>query len=371
MLSALTAKCFQSTAEDALWDLWQALESEAAVTAFQSSWFMKPFLEDFAPKLGAEPCIIMLFEKDGKIPVMILPFIRQRSHGQRIIAMADLELCDYCAPVLSRKIDWDRVDIEGLWEIVLASLPSCDLITLKKMPAYIDGLPNPLTRLQRMEPMGVNTALIDQAEDPFPKKTARDIRSKMRKLQHEGVFEEVVATKPQDLHLMLDQAIAQRSERCRELNIENNLGDEAVEQFYRSLIDHALPHARMVGLALKQDGSYIAISMGIVVNGAFNGLILSMGGAETRKYSPGILVIARHFNWAFEVGCKLCDLGVGGAAYKAKFGGEKLELMEYEMARSALGLAGAPLLRVRRKLRVGLQSSPKLNHQVRRLIGKI
>lgn len=332
---------------------------------------MKPLLEIVAPANSARPCIVVVCEHEQGTPIMLIPFVLLRRHGQRVVTQADFDLCDYCAPILSRDYDWEQADIHAIWEQVLSILPASDMLSIKKMPTHIETLLNPLARLSEAELMGVSTMRLQPGVTELPTKVLREVRYKLRKLDQDGGLEEVIAHDRKELHALLDCAIDQRTKRCEELKIENILQHPEIDAFYRALIDNSGEGAEVVGYGLKQAENYVAVSLGIVVNSIFNGLILSIGDQTTRRYSPGICVATRQLQWAAESGCSYCDMGVGGAAYKSKFGGDVTELMELEQSRSRIGVAGASFLRARRKLRIGLQSYPQLNHQVRRLIGKV
>lgn len=371
MKLSIQVKCIQSLDDESLWPLWQRLEQDAYHTVFQSSWYMKPLLEIVAPANDAQPCIVMVFEQGQETPFMLIPFVRLRRHGQRVVTQADFDLCDYCAPILRRRDDWEHVDIHAIWKQVLAALPANDVLSIKKMPTHIETLANPLSRLSEAELMGVSTMRLQPGMTELPSKVLREVRYKLRKLDQDGGLEEVIAERPEDLRELLDCAIKQRADRCEELKIENILENPEINAFYRALIDSSGDGAAVVGYGLKQADSFVAVSLGIVVNNIFNGLILSIGDHTTRRYSPGICVATRQLQWAAESGCNYCDMGVGGSAYKSKFGGDVTELMELEMSLSPIGVAGTSFLRARRKLRIGLKSYPQLNHQVRRLIGKV
>jgi CelD/BcsL family acetyltransferase involved in cellulose biosynthesis len=371
MTLSVQTECIQSLDDKTLWPLWQGLEQNAYHSVFQSSWYMKPLLEIVAPANGAHPCIVMVFDQRQDTPIMLVPFVSMRRHGQRVIMQADFDLCDYCAPVFSRNYDWEQADIHAIWEQVLKALPASDVLSIKKMPTHIEAFLNPLAGLTEAELMGVSTMRLQPGVTELPTKVLREVRYKLRKLDQDGGLKEVIAHDPKDLHALLDCAIEQRAKRCEELKIENILQHPEIDAFYRALIDSSGEGAAMVGYGLKQAENYVAVSLGIVVNNIFNGLILSIGDHTTRRYSPGICVATRQLQWAAESGCRYCDMGVGGAAYKSRFGGAVTELMELEQSRSPIGVAGTSFLRARRKLRIGLQSYPQLNHQVRRLMRKV
>ena len=77
-------------------------------------------------------------------------------NGIRIIEFADLDLTDYNAPLLGPAAPRDARAARAMWRDLLAALRrmpgGADLIRLRKMPADLEGRPNPLALLDGAGP---------------------------------------------------------------------------------------------------------------------------------------------------------------------------------------------------------------------------
>lgn len=138
-------------------------------TLFQDPRWLDAWYKAFAHVADVEPLIAVISDALTSERVALLPLVRRLQNGVRIIEFADLALTDYNAPMLGPAAPRDAVAARALWRDFLAALRrmpgGADLIRLRKMPADLDGWPNPLTLLDGAKPSSLNGNVVVTGED--------------------------------------------------------------------------------------------------------------------------------------------------------------------------------------------------------------
>ncbi len=124
----------------------------------------------FAGTDGVEPLIAVITRcRDIGEQVALLPLIRRRQNGIRIVEFADLDLTDYNAPMLGPAAPRDAGGARAVARSAggaCASMPGgADLIRLRKMPVDLDGRPNPLALLDGAGPCSLNGNVVTTGDD--------------------------------------------------------------------------------------------------------------------------------------------------------------------------------------------------------------
>ncbi|ODN71381.1 GNAT family N-acetyltransferase [Methylobrevis pamukkalensis] len=368
--ATLNMRVFDRADDAELWVAWDQIESYGHLTVFQSRFFMERFLKVVAPASGATPAVVVACDAHGR-PQVIAPFVRLRRQGVTVLELADLDLCDYAAPLLGPAAQFDVAGAIALWQRILAALPRADVVRMKKMPPQIGPLPNPFVLLPGVAEMGVTTAVVPMAGTDITKSSAyKDAAGKIRKMKREGDYAFEVVTDPDEISKIIDVMIAQRHDRCAELGQHSNLDHPAIGGFFKELAMAGAADGRTSVTATKYDGQYIATFLGYVHRGRFNGIITAMGCDSFRRYSPGLCnMVATQEYWK-NAGLDVFDIGVGAHSYKTRFGGTGLELSEYQQALTLRGFLLAFEAKIRRRGRQFLEQHPDLNRRIRRLLHK-
>jgi CelD/BcsL family acetyltransferase involved in cellulose biosynthesis len=113
---------------------------------FQSREFLDTWGETIGQVGGAELYLVVIKDRLGR-PVMYLPLCLEDSAGVRVIRFPDGGVADYNAPILHPHHEIAPDHFRRLWRRILALLPQADAIDLRKMPAKVAGLPNPMLAL--------------------------------------------------------------------------------------------------------------------------------------------------------------------------------------------------------------------------------
>ncbi len=98
------------------------------------------------PGSNVEKAYWLDLREAGGEPVLALPLISRREGGLTILSSPDLGVTDYNPPLLGRAEIVAAHDREDLWSALRGALPSADLLRLKRMPAQVGDVPNPLAR---------------------------------------------------------------------------------------------------------------------------------------------------------------------------------------------------------------------------------
>jgi Protein involved in cellulose biosynthesis (CelD) len=369
-MAGLTVRVHDSMTDAALWEAWDALEASGHLTVFQSRFFMERFLREIPQAHGGRPVVAVVDDAHGR-PLLIAPFVLLRRQGLRILELADLDLCDYSAPLLAAGARFDAASADMLWRRLLAALPPADAVRMKKMPDMVDSLANPFALLPGAVPMGVTTTVVPMEGVDITKSGAyKDAAGKIRKMRKDGTYEFVAASDPDEAAELVDVMIDQRHHRCRELGHISNLDDPRIGGFFRRLAIDGCSDGRVSVTAIRFNGECVATILGYVYRGRYNGIITAMGGDEHRRYSPGLCnMVETQAHWK-AAGLDTFDIGVGALHYKSRFNGFGLELFEYQQALTLRGHAAALDARARRWGRRMLENHPEWNRRIRRLIGK-
>jgi CelD/BcsL family acetyltransferase involved in cellulose biosynthesis len=116
-----------------------------------------------------EPLIAVITDARTLEQAALLPLVRRKRRGVRIIEFADLDLTDYNAPLLGPAAPRDAAGAQAMWRELLDALTrmqgGADLIRLRKLPRDLDGRVNPLTLLGATFRSAVNGNLVTIGED--------------------------------------------------------------------------------------------------------------------------------------------------------------------------------------------------------------
>ena len=305
--------------------------------------------------------------------VALVPLIRRVKAGVRIVEFADLDMTDYNAPVLGPGAPADAAEARAMCQALVAALrelpEGVDLVRLKKMPANVDGRPNPLVSLGRMGSCSLNGNLIVVGDDfevyrasikrmQLPRSWRVFSRNPGAEFRIIGDVDEALA--------ILDTTDAQQQTRMQHLGQQFVLNDETRAKFYRDLVRRGVREGYAVVSALTCDEGTVATVLGIRQGTTFIFLRISNAGEQWSHCSPSRLIVDRTMAALHQDGVRQFDLSVGNYAYKRRFGATELPLTDVSLA---LGWRGLPYA-MRDKAARAVRRYPRLAAWVNRALGK-
>lgn len=291
---------------------------------FQSSPWLKTWFAVFKP--SEADCYLGLIRKSaGGQPLFLLPLIRERCCGIRVLIPPDRGISDYHSALISPEFTPDAATLNRLWAALVAMLPKADMLALDRVPPeYAERMG--LTHLMRPSSCSAHSLPIDAdfaalRERRFDPSTARRLVKNRRKLDNKGslIFDLVAGPEAlADLERLLDW----RQKRFQNLMSER---DAAVQRsFYNHLIEAG--DLGKVG-RLRLDGRLIAGCLALIENGRI--LILTIAYDKAfANWAPGLLAFESCIAEAAKQGLTLFDLTIGDESYKQFFGADCTRLLE-------------------------------------------
>jgi len=323
-------------------DFWPRTDRarDARYHVFQCADILEVWLQTIGRARGVRPCFVGVFGADGQ-PQMLLPLGIYTKNGVRILTFLDGTVSDYNSPVLFPcDREWTTGVVAKLWRDIVAALPAFDVVTLKKMPARVQDITNPLILLHTVphaeagHRIRLSGSWHDFETQRLPRRKGG--RRKLRKLSAFGpVSFEVAETAEQAitfLNAMVDNKRRQFVSTC-------------VPGFeLPGKLDYFVEITRRCGWsgpvhlsALKVGESIVASHWGLVAGGRFYHMMSSHAGGQWEPCSPGRLLNDFLICKSFELGMETFDFGVGDESYKHEYCDEIVPLHDLAEAVSVRG----------------------------------
>jgi CelD/BcsL family acetyltransferase involved in cellulose biosynthesis len=345
-------------------------------TLFQDPRWLDAWYKAFAHVDHVEPLIAVISDAATSERVALLPLVRRLQNGIRIIEFADLELTDYNAPMLGPAAPRNAAAARALWRAVVAALRrmpgGADLIRLRKMPADLDGRPNPLTLLNGVKPspLNGNVVVTDEDFDAYRYSLERTVRKELERSwrvfrRDPSAAFQIVSDRSHALRILATMEL-QQGARMQHLGLNYILNSETCAAFYRNLVAENLRSGYAVLSALTAGEEVVATLLGIRLDSRYVMVRISNAGEKWSKCSPGRLIIERTMAALHGDGVRQFDFSVGNYAYKRRFGVAPLPLADLTAALSWRGWPYAWRDRAVSELR----RHPRLAAQIGRALGK-
>jgi CelD/BcsL family acetyltransferase involved in cellulose biosynthesis len=345
-------------------------------TPFQDPRWLGAWYEAFAGVDGVEPLIAIVSDVATSEPAALLPLIRRVQNGIRIVEFADLALTDYNAPMLGSAAPREAKAANTLWRDLLAALRrlpgGADLIRLRKMPADLDGRPNPLALLDGAGPCPLNGNLVTAGDDfdawrySLERTVRKELERSWRVFTREPTAEFQIVTDKDDALRVLSTMEVQQGARMQHLGLNFILNDETCAAFYRHLVGENLGSGYAVLSALTVGEEVVAALLGIRSGSRYVMVRISNAGEKWSNCSPGRLIIERTMAALHKDGVRQFDFSIGNYAYKRRFGVVPLALADLT---AGLSWRGIPYV-LRDRAARALRRHPRLAACVKRVLGR-
>jgi CelD/BcsL family acetyltransferase involved in cellulose biosynthesis len=359
-----------------LFDDWkQALarwSETRATTPFQDFRWLGAWYGAFTE---VEPVIAVITDARTLEQAALLPLVRRRRRGVRIIEFADLDLTDYNAPLLGPAAPRDAAGAQAMWQELLAALTrmqgGADLIRLRKLPPDLDGRPNPLALLAAPFRSAVNGNLVTTGEDfdawrhSLGRNARKGFLKSWRVFSRDPQAQFSIITDPEQASRVMAAMEMQQGARMQALGLSYSLNDQAYAAFYRDLVAANLRSGYAVLTALMVGEEVVATLLGVRNGSRYVMVRFSNAGEKWANCSPGLLVIERTMAALHADGVRSFDFGTGNYAYKRKFGVTQLPLLNIT---KALSWRGKPLA-LRDRIVREVRRFPRLAARISRALG--
>jgi CelD/BcsL family acetyltransferase involved in cellulose biosynthesis len=306
-------------------DDWKKLQEFG--TLFQSPYWISPWIDHIAPKLGITPIFVVVREKADKRPVILCLMGTRERYSVKITEFINGETVDYATPLIDPNYSFSKEEIAEIWKLICDSLPTFDVFYLENLlPTLADGSPNPFTELDWINqqqnsgwvvPLGTSR---QEYNARLRRKDRKEHQRKRRNLTDRvGEIQIVEPQNRDEANALFENLVAQRRERFASRKYYDVFDDDAYYCFYRDVIISDFGKgARIFGV--RGGSETIGALFGLPHKDGFYLLIFSFAGyLEAEKLSPGIVGIDVFIDHLLSNDLHVLDLAIGDQPYKHEF----------------------------------------------------
>ncbi len=306
---------------------WQMLEEEGSVPFTSYAW-AEAWFETVASVKNQQPVIVLGRTPDGR-PSYILPFVLEKRGPFSVLLWPGGTHCAYQCGLFSRtRREGIQNDGAGaFWKEVFAALPKADAIAAYGVPGLADEQDNPLRALPSINAscvsyrFGLDLGWPALYQAKCSSRQRSDDRRCERRLCEIGEVRFVIGDTDDQRLRLIDTLLDQKSVQLKASGAPDFTSGEGVRDFYRRLAtsQHWAAGSQVFLSALEVDGATAAVNLGIVKDGTFHGLVLSMAEGETARFGPGRQLLKRTIEHFCGLGLETFDLGAGDESGKLKW----------------------------------------------------
>jgi len=304
-----------------------ALYQRSDATLFQHPTWLDLVYRHRVPATGSARVVVTVREQAGGRLLLLLPLVRRRWRGIRLVEFADLGVCDYAAPVVDRDAAARVLADPDVPRRVRAMLGRFDLLHLQKLK----GSPEPTVRLvgaregrrlpYETHPIALPPATEEWREKLLDPSFVRHLARKRKRLRPKGEYAVVEVTDPDEVDAVLDRIRGFRASRFADRRAVDLMQDPDCFAFYsavarQSTVDGGPATLSVVTVA----GEPVAASLDLADEEEHLFLIVGYDFAKLRNYSLGLLIVDDLMDRAVASGLHTFDLTVGDEGYKSDFG---------------------------------------------------
>lgn len=328
------------------------LFDRSGATLFQHPGWLHHVYATLAPQLGARPLVVTVRAAGSGRLLAVLPLVRRRWRGLRLVELADLGVCDHAAPVVDRNAaPWLRA-VPGLPDAIWTALGRFDLLRVERIPGAPDAFADLLgTRTHRRLPYDTHAvslpASLEEWHATLAPSFVRHLRRKRDRLRPKGGVGFRTVTDPDEVDPLLDDLRAFRQARFSGRRAVDLVQDPRRFAFYRSVARDGVAAGGPAVLSVLSVGDRpAAVSLDLADAERHLFLVVGYDFGRLRNYSLGLLIVDELAQAAIARGVRELDLTVGNEGYKADFGATPTPLWSTRRARTLRGSAGGVLIDV-------------------------
>jgi CelD/BcsL family acetyltransferase involved in cellulose biosynthesis len=314
------------------------LFDEAGVTAFQHPIWLDRLYKILVVGLDAEPVIVTVRDETARLR-MVLPLVRRRYKGLRLIEFADLQVSDYACPVCDSTTfraladdRWARARIRDL-------LRPYDVVRIKKVPDAAPPLERllPTSRRSRMDVSTHPAPLSESFSDwqtAVPRWYVKELARKRRRLNRRGAATFELVQEPALVEEAFGQLRFWRGKRYE----DNLLQQDLYYAFYAAVAVAGIQSGLSRTLKLALDGRTIGVVWSVCCRGS---CVMLMGGFDFEAYkgcSIGALAMEDLVRDCIARREQVLDFSIGDESYKRLFGCQPRPLWMISASGTPLGL---------------------------------
>ncbi len=351
---------------------WRHLEATGIGTHFQRYDWVDAWIATAGRASAVRPAI--LYGQLAGVPAFVLPLGLRRSGPVTIAECLGGTHSGYNGGV------WSAEGATYAGALPPLDLAAClgqaldaDAVMLRRLPADIGGVPQPLRALESL-PSAVSGYSVSLAGgmDAVLARTGggarrRRANQKERRLREMGALEHGRARDLAAALADLDFFEREKALRLAAQGLANPFAEPGAMAFLRELVrrSEGLPEPLLAMHDLSLDGAPRAVIGAGVHRGRALLQILTYAHDETQPHSPGQVLLYRHIEASAAAGCGTYDFGVGQELYKDSWKDADIALRDHWAAFSAAGRAAIASMRLRAQARSALRRNTLVNRLVK------
>ncbi|MBC6715561.1 GNAT family N-acetyltransferase [Aurantimonas sp. DM33-3] len=301
-------------------DSWRQLETSGAATPFQTYSFVSTLLETVGVEQGAVPRIVVVSD-DAGTPQMILPLVLFHLNGARVLTSPDFKVVDYFAPVMAKSFaeQLTPARFAELWRTIQAIVGDSDVVDFPKMPAMVEGVPNPLlhlgTKVHETAFLADFAGGLEAYESQLSKSFLSSLKRKERMLGRQGKVAFSTASSTVQAIEIAQTMINFKSKRYRSTGVRDLFDEPAYRDFYEKLAEREW--GNLVHLSsLSFEDEPMAVSLSVSRGGVLFLVMPAFDLDRFQKGSVGLQYIHSLCGWACANHYQSLDFTWGDEAYK-------------------------------------------------------
>lgn len=324
--------------------VWRRFEKVADGFAFQTFNFLETWYEHIGSRADIDLQIVVAWGSKAK-PLMILPLGIENSGGLRKLSFLGGDLNDYNAPLLAPNF-LDHVapgEFAGLWSDIQSVLPDYDIAELMRLPAMVDGQPNPMLELgTQLNASGAHMTTLGQDFDAYydekrNSKAKRHFRSRRKKLEAIGETRYVHPESSKAIEASVTKLVELKSAALKAMGANDFLSKPGYADFYKALSVKTGADGGAHVSHMEVAGDYVAGNWGLVHKGRFYYLLASYDGPKFGRFAPGVQALVETMRWAVGKGIDTFDFTIGDERYKHEWCETKIDLHDHLSAETLQG----------------------------------
>lgn len=323
------------------------LFSRSDATVFQHPLWLDRVYSRLAPSRSAQPLVITARARNNEL-LMVLPLLRRRQGGIRLIEFADLGVSDYITPICSAAALAQVSGDEAARKAIRAALLPYDVLRLPKLKDSSKGF-EPLfgAKPRALMPMSAYPVPLPHSFEAWrngylDRSYGKELDKKARQLHRKGKVRFECCDDPELIKLAF---AAMREFRGLRFAASDLLQATAYFDFY---LDIAIA-GRARGLArtylMTIDDVPIAGVLGLAHRHELSVVLGGFDQVRFRKQSIGSLAFQEVARDAIGRGDVCLDFTIGDEPYKRLFGAQPASMWTIEATGSPIGRATAFLVK--------------------------
>lgn len=371
--SPIASRAWQVTVHDHIEPLaeqWRALETSGCCSVFQSYDWLSVWYEVTLQR-GLAEALIVTARRDGAVaPEVILPLCRLRRRGYFEVTFPDILVGDFAGPLFVSDAFDDPDSVRALWDMILRTLPACDIVHLTKIAERIGAAPNPLLQLPGLVPFPCRKWGLPlepwsgSVPDLVPEPVLASANKRRAALERKYGRIVTWTEDPKQLPELYEELVQMRTERSERIQRDEALNIDVWREFYARLAARRHERMRSIVVRIEIEGQVIATFFGVGYGGAVHYLLPTFAMKKWSRYTPGFQLIVDALEMSSARGYAYFDFTIGDEPYKESFGARQSPLHEIMAPTS---LRGWPLYTLW-LLKLRLRKYPLVQALLRRLL---